>query len=94
MGEYLIEILIEVYAINCIVCLCWAINNYCTIKEDSSIKTLKYITWGRLLYSIMFLPGLILFYIFAGIIFIVGALVEFFDGKHPFAFLKKQVFKQ
>jgi len=93
MPIFMRELLIQAYIIGTVVGWCWAISNYFKVGEDNSIKTLKYITWGRLLYSIIFPGGLILFYLCAILVFLVGLLVELFDGKHPFAFFKKQVFK-
>ena len=93
MSEYAIPWLINIYVLGCVISLFWALNNYLNSGEDNVIKVLKHITWGRLLYSIVFLGGLILFYIFAAIIYLVVVIEAWFDGKNPFAFLKKQVFK-
>ena len=93
MSEFMPTLLIEIYAVGSLISFFWTTNNYFNVGEDNVIKTLKYITWGRLLYSIVFPAGFILFYVFAVIIYLVIVVADWFDGKHPFAFLKKQVFK-
>jgi len=97
MSEMIRQLLITSYILGSTVCFFWTTDNYFSIYrkdgEENVIKILKYITWGRLLYSIVFPAGFILFYVFAVIIYLVIVVADWFDGKHPFAFLKKQVFK-
>jgi len=93
-------ILILTYIIGCCLSCVWAFDDWISNAnasengEENIFKILKHITWGRLVFSILFLPGVIVFYMFAFIIWSIVNVLDWFDSKRPLKFLKEPVFNK
>jgi len=91
------EYLVAAYIFGNITSFGWAISDWIKNSqynnEENIFKILKYITWGRLIFSVIFLPGVIAFYIGSFIIWTVVKICDLFESRNPFDFLKNPVFK-